>query len=97
MMGAQLQHLHRLVGLSNISNTAFASARFVAVSAGASAIAYVAWRILDGLLGRSLPAQAASVTLAAGGALVSYGACQLALHDPDALKLARMLRRQLTA
>ena len=43
MMGAQLQHLHRLVGLSNISNTAFASARFVAVSAGASAIAYVAW------------------------------------------------------
>ena len=53
------------------------------------------WYLLDRLLGRSLPAQLASVGAAAAAGLWLYTRAVLAMHVPEAHQVNRLIRAQL--
>jgi putative peptidoglycan lipid II flippase len=87
--------LRRLLGGLDLRRTLGAAAWIVAASALMGAVAYLVWSGLDGLLGRSLPAQLASV---GGGVLAGsavYGAIVLAARIPEARQIVDLFARRL--
>jgi putative peptidoglycan lipid II flippase len=79
--------LQRRVGAIDVGGTFGTGARVLAASALLAVVAYVLWRLLDGELGRSTPAQILSLGVAlAAGALAYLGACQaLRVREMQAL------------
>ena len=53
------------------------------------------WKLLDHVLGRSLPAQIVSVGAAAGAGLFVYARAVLAMHIPEAHQVGSLIRAQL--
>jgi putative peptidoglycan lipid II flippase len=91
--------LHRLrIGFSGHlegAQTTMVTARIVLASALLAAASWVVWYLLDRLLGRSLPAQLASVGAAAAAGLWLYTRAVLAMHVPEAHQVSRLIRAQL--
>ena len=96
MTGLQLHRLR--IGFSGQlegAQTTMITARIVLASALLAAASWVVWYLLDRLLGRSLPAQLASVVGAAAAGLWLYTRAVLALHVPEAHQVNRLIRGQL--
>ncbi|MDQ3822611.1 MAG: murein biosynthesis integral membrane protein MurJ [Actinomycetota bacterium] len=95
--GALLVLLRRRIERIDFADTARAVLRIVAASAGLAAVAYPTWLALDGVLGRSFPAQLGSVgaALAAGLAVYAISCRLLGVRELDALLSlrARLARR----
>ena len=70
--------------------TVDAGVRMLAASAVLAGVSYLAWRGLDELLGRSLPAQAASVGVAILAGLAVYAAAVWALRVPEARQIREL-------
>jgi putative peptidoglycan lipid II flippase len=77
------------------AQTTMITARIVLASALLAAAAWVVWFLIDELLGRSLPAQIASVGLAALAGLWLYSRAVLAMHVPEAHQVSALIRAQL--
>jgi putative peptidoglycan lipid II flippase len=77
------------------AQTTMMTARIVLASALLAAAAWVVWYLIDDLLGRSLPAQIASVGLAALAGLWLYSRAVLAMHVPEAQQVSALIRGQL--
>ena len=79
--------LQRRVGAIDVGGTFGTGARVLAASALLAVVAYVLWRVLDGELGRSTPAQILSLGVAlAAGALAYLAACRaLRVREMQAL------------
>jgi putative peptidoglycan lipid II flippase len=87
--------LRRLLGGLDLRRTLSAAVRIVLASALLGVVAYFSWRGLDGLLGRSLPAQVVSV---GGGVLAGsavYAAVVLAARIPEAQQIVALLGRRI--
>ena len=91
--------LHRLRigfrGRLEGAQTTMITARIVLASVLLGAASWVVWYLLDRLLGRSLPAQLASVVGAAAAGLWLYTRAVLAMHVPEAHQVNRLIRAQL--
>jgi putative peptidoglycan lipid II flippase len=94
--------LHRLrIGFNGrleLAHTAMITVRILAASALMGALAFGVWKLLDGLLGRSLPGQVIAVGLGVGAGLVLYARLVLVMRIPEArqieeLVLGRLRRR----
>jgi putative peptidoglycan lipid II flippase len=86
--------LRRLLGGLDLRRTLSAVVRILAASVLLGVVAYLVWRGLDGLLGRSLPAQIASV---GGGVLagsIVYAAVVLAARIPEARQILDLFARR---
>ena len=83
----------RLGGIE-AAETLRAVVRMLAASALLAAISYGAWRLLDDLLGASLPGQAISVGLAILAGAAVYGGAVLALGVREAGQIRTLLRRR---
>jgi putative peptidoglycan lipid II flippase len=77
------------------AQTAMITARIMLASALLAAAAWVVWYLIDTLLGRTLPAQIASVGLAAVAGLWLYSRAVLAMHVPEAHQVSALIRAQL--
>ena len=96
MTAGQAYYLRReLGGRLEGAETLRAVARMLVAAAVLAAVAYLLWRGLDELLGRSLPAQLVSV----GGGLVAgiaaYTAVVVALRVPEAQQIRELVRARL--
>jgi putative peptidoglycan lipid II flippase len=96
MTAGQAYYLRReLGGRLEGAETLRAVARMLVAAAALAAVAYLLWRGLDELLGRSLPAQIISV----GGGLVAgiaaYTAAVIALRVPEAQQIRELVRARL--
>ncbi len=96
MTALQMQRLRigfngRLEG----AQTAMITARIAVASALLAGVSWVVWRLLDGVLGVSLPAQIVSVTGAAAAGLFVYARAVLAMRIPEAHQVSRLIRAQL--
>jgi putative peptidoglycan lipid II flippase len=96
MTAGQAYYLRReLGGRLEGAETLRAVARMLVAAAALAAVAYLLWRGLDELLGRSLPAQIVSV----GGGLVAgiaaYTAVVVALRVPEAQQIRELVRARL--
>jgi putative peptidoglycan lipid II flippase len=91
--------LHRLRagfgGRLEGQQTTMITARIALASALLAAASWAVWYLLDHLLGRSLPAQVASVGGAALAGLWLYTRAVLAMHVPEAHQVNRLIRAQL--
>ena len=94
-VGQALALRSRLDGLE-LRRTLRACALMVAASAALGIVAYAAWRGLDELLGRSLPAQIVSVGTGVLAGTAVYAGLLLALRVPEARDIAGMLRGRLS-
>jgi putative peptidoglycan lipid II flippase len=86
--------LRRLLGGLDLRRTLAAAVWILAASLLLGVVAYLVWRGLDGLLGRSLPAQVASV---GGGVLAGsavYAAVVLAARIPEARQIVDLFARR---
>ena len=54
-------------------------------------VSYAVWYGLDKALGRSLPAQAASLLIGIGTGIVVYAACAIALRIEEAHQIRRLI------
>jgi putative peptidoglycan lipid II flippase len=77
------------------AQTTMITARIAVASALLAGVSWVAWYLLDRLLGRSLPAQILSMGAAAGAGLFVYARAVLAMRVPEAHQVSRMIRAQL--
>jgi putative peptidoglycan lipid II flippase len=96
MTGLQLHRLRiGFNGRLDGAQTTMITARILVASALLAAVSWVAWYVLDRLLGRSLPAQIVSVgaAVAAGGFV--YARAVLAMRVPEAHQVSRLIRAQL--
>ncbi len=91
--------LHRLrIGFNGRlegAQTTMITARIALASALLAGVSWVVWYLLDGLLGRSLPAQVVSVGAAAAAGLWLYMRAVLAMRVPEAHQVSRLIRAQL--
>ena len=91
----QAYYLRRRLGGLQLPTTALAVARMLLAATILGAVAYGTWWAADEALGRSLPAQLASV----GGALtlgsLAYAAVVLALRIPEARQILDLFARRL--
>jgi hypothetical protein len=71
------------------------TARILLASALLAAVSWAVWYGLDQLLGRSLPAQIASVGAAAAAGLWLYFRAVLTMRVPEAHQVTAMIRAQL--
>jgi putative peptidoglycan lipid II flippase len=90
---------HRLrVGLNGRlegAQTAMITARIAVASALLAGVAWVVWKLLDELIGVSLPAQIVSVGAAAGAGLFVYVRAVLLMRIPEAHQVSTMIRARL--
>jgi putative peptidoglycan lipid II flippase len=96
MTALQLQRMR--VGFSGRlegAQTTMITARIALASALLAAASWAVWYLLDHLLGRSLPAQVASVGAAAVAGLWLYSRAVLAMHVPEAHQVNALIRAQL--
>jgi putative peptidoglycan lipid II flippase len=75
--------------------TTMITARIAVASALLAGVSWVAWYLLDQLLGRSVPAQIASVGAAAAIGGFIYMRAVLRMRIPEARQVQRLVRRQL--
>ena len=96
MTFGQLRALRReLGGRLEVAATVAAVARMLVASLALAAIAYLLWRGLDDVLGRSLPAQIVSVGGGLTAGLAAYAAVVVALRVPEAQEIQRALTGRL--
>src|SRR5438067_12852878 len=74
--------------------TTMITARIAVASALLAGVSWLVWYGLDQLLGRSLPAQLASVGGAAAAGLWLYSRAVLAMRVPEAHQVSRLIRSQ---
>jgi putative peptidoglycan lipid II flippase len=92
MTGGQAYYLRReLGGRLEGGETARAVARILLASAALGVVAYLVWRGLDELLGRSLPAQIVSVGTGLCAGIGVYCAAVMALRVPEAEQIRDMV------
>jgi putative peptidoglycan lipid II flippase len=77
------------------AQTLMISARIMVASALLAAVSWGVWKLLEMLLGASLPAQVISIAGAAGAGLFVYARAVLAMHIPEAHQVSRLVRAQL--
>jgi putative peptidoglycan lipid II flippase len=77
------------------AQTVMITTRILVASALLGVGAWVAWRVLDALLGRSLPAQVLSVGGALAAGIWIYTRAVLAMHIPEAHQVNRLIRARL--
>jgi putative peptidoglycan lipid II flippase len=96
MTALQLQRLREgFDGRLEGAQTTMITARIAVASALLAGCAWVSWRLLDGLLGRSLIAQLFSVGVAGTVGLLVYSRAVLAMRVPEAHQVSRLIRAQL--
>ena len=90
---AQMLVLRRELGGIELGSLLDAAVRITVASALLAGVAYLAWDVLDGALGRGTLAQIASlgIGLAAGG--IAYLGAVLAMRVPEARQLLGVIRR----
>lgn len=76
------------------AQTAMITARIALASVLLASVSWIAWKLLDGLLGGSLVAQIISVGGAAGLGLLVYVWAVLAMHVPEAHQVRRLILSQ---
>jgi putative peptidoglycan lipid II flippase len=79
------------------AQTVMITVRIVAASVLTAALARGLWALLDGLLGRSLPAQVVAVGVALTAALALYGKAVLAMRIPEARQIEALVMGRLRA
>jgi putative peptidoglycan lipid II flippase len=84
----------RLHGIE-LATTLDAVAKMIVAAGGLGITAYLAWKGLDELLGRSRLAQLVSVTTALAAGTAVYTAAVLALHVPEAGQILELIRSRL--
>jgi putative peptidoglycan lipid II flippase len=77
------------------AQTAMITARIVVASVLLAGVSWGVWRVLEDLLGVSLPAQIVSVGAAAAAGLLVYARAVLAMRIPEAHQVNRLIRAQL--
>jgi putative peptidoglycan lipid II flippase len=91
--------LHRLrAGLNGRlegAQTVMITMRIIVASALLAGVSWVVWKLLDSLLGVSLPAQIVSVGGAAAAGVLVYSRAVLVMRIPEAHQVSRMIRAQL--
>jgi putative peptidoglycan lipid II flippase len=91
--------LHRLrIGLNGRlegTQTTMITVRIVVASGLLAAVSWVVWRLLDSLLGVSLPAQIVSVGAAGLAGLYVYARAVLAMRIPEAHQVGNLIRARL--
>jgi putative peptidoglycan lipid II flippase len=75
--------------------TTMITARILLASALLGGVSWVVWYVLDGLLGRSLPAQIVSVGGAGAAGVLVYMRAVLTMRVPEAHQVSRLIRTQL--
>jgi len=96
MTAGQAFYLRReLGGLLEGAETARAVVRILGAAVVLAAVAYGLHSLLDGVLGRSLPAQIVAVGVALSAGLAVYGAAVLALRVPEADQIRELVRARL--
>ena len=70
------------------------TARIAVASVLLAGVSWVVWRLLDALLGTSLPAQIVSVGAAGAAGLFVYVRAVLAMRVPEAHQVSRLIRSQ---
>jgi putative peptidoglycan lipid II flippase len=91
MCVAQGAVLRRDLGGVEAARTLGALVRMLSASLPLAALAYGGWRLVDDLLGRSLPAQAASVGAGLAAGLAAYAAAVWLLRVPEARQIRSLL------
>ena len=91
----QMAILQRDLGGIEAGATASAVARMLAAGAALAGASWLVWHLLDTALGRSLPAQIASLGGGVAVGLAVYGAGVLALKVPEARQIRRLVTRRL--
>jgi putative peptidoglycan lipid II flippase len=92
MTALQLERLRRgFNGRLEGGQTLMITFRILVASALMAALAYGVWRLLDSLLGRSLPAQIVSVGLGIGVGVALYARTVLAMRIPEARQIERLV------
>jgi putative peptidoglycan lipid II flippase len=91
--------LHRLrIGFNGRlegAQTTMITARITLASVLLGVVSWVVWRVLDGLLGASLPAQIVSVGAAGAAGLLVYVRAVFAMRVPEAHQVRRLIMAQL--
>jgi putative peptidoglycan lipid II flippase len=96
MTALQLQRLRAgLNGRLEGRQTVMVTARIVVASALLGAVSWIVWKLLDDLLGGSLPAQIVSVGGAGAAGVVVYVRTVLAMRIPEAHQVGNMIRARL--
>jgi putative peptidoglycan lipid II flippase len=96
MTAGQAYYLRReLGGRLEGAETLRAVARMLVAAAALAAVAYLLWRGLDELLGRSLPAQIVSVGGGLAAGIAAYTAVVVALRVPEAQQIREAVRARL--
>jgi putative peptidoglycan lipid II flippase len=96
MTALQIRHLR--IGFNGYlegAQTTMITARIAVAAALLAGVSWAVWRLLDGLLGTSLPAQLVSVGGAAGVGLFVYVRAVLAMRVPEARQVHRLIVTQL--
>jgi putative peptidoglycan lipid II flippase len=96
MTALQLQRLR--VGLNGRlegAQTVMITTRIIVASALLGAVSWVVWKLLDSVLGVSLPAQIISVGAAAAVGLLVYMRAVLVMRIPEAHQVSGMIRARL--
>jgi putative peptidoglycan lipid II flippase len=75
--------------------TLMVTVRIVVASAILAGVSWLIWRGLDGLLGRSLPAEIIAVGLAVTVGILVYARLVLAMRIPEARQIERLVRGRL--
>jgi hypothetical protein len=70
------------------------TARIAVASVLLGGVSWVVWRLLDGLLGTSLPAQIASMGGAALAGVLVYARAVFAMRVPEAHQVHRLIMTQ---
>ncbi|HTA12807.1 MAG TPA: murein biosynthesis integral membrane protein MurJ [Solirubrobacteraceae bacterium] len=96
MTGLQLHRLRAgLNGRLEGAQTVMITARIIIASALLAGVSWVVWKLLDELLGHSLPAEIVSVGGAAAAGVLVYSRAVLVMRIPEAHQVSRMIRAQL--
>jgi putative peptidoglycan lipid II flippase len=91
----EARRLRTEIGGLEIARTLRAAALMIAAAALLAGVAYVTWYGLDQLLGRSLPAQIVSVTVALALGGLAYAAVLLRSGLPEARQILELFTRRL--
>jgi putative peptidoglycan lipid II flippase len=96
MTALQLQRLRAgLNGRLEGAQTVMVTARIIVASALLGGVSWLVWKLLDELLGGSLPAEIVSVGAAACAGVLVYVRAVLAMHIPEAHQVGNLIRARL--
>ncbi len=96
MTGLQLYRLRiGLNGRLDLGQTVMITARILVAAALLAVVSWGVWKLLESLLGTSLPAQIVSVGAAGVAGVFVYVRAVLLMHIPEAHQVRRLIRTQL--